>query len=277
MNIKKIVAGMAAGVVAASAMAVTAFADEEIKYYIWGGQQVGWAMDLDNDDTNNVEGSTEGNQFPGYGKDGYEEFWIGDLDSAEGTATLKIPVVKGAKVDFIAGGWGTYDGDQYDVTIGDWKATIKWIPIEGDPDHSDVGATYEVTDDVTELTAEIYYKDPVDDGNTFGFNDYCQNFVHVHLPDGAAAPAESKAEEASSAAEESKAEEASSAAEESKAEEASSAAEESKAEAASSAAESKADDSSSKAEESSKAPLIIGICAGVVVVAGCVIFFLKKR
>ena len=102
MKMRRIVAGMAAGVLAASAMAVTAFAD--VKYYVWGGESVTWGMDLDGNDENNVEGSTEGNQFPGYGADGYEEFWVGSLDATEGTATLKIPVQKGDKVEFIAGG-----------------------------------------------------------------------------------------------------------------------------------------------------------------------------
>ncbi len=45
-------------------------------------------------------------------------------------------------------------------------------------------ASYEVVGDVSQITANIVYSDPVDDGNTFGFNDWCGNGVIVTLPDG---------------------------------------------------------------------------------------------
>ena len=149
-----------------------------------GGGSVTWAMDLDRDDTNNVEGSTEGNQFPGVGNDGYEEFWVGDLDSSEGVATLTIPVVKGAVVQFIAGGWENYPGVQYSVTIGDKVGEVKWVSNADDPAVSDPTFTYLVEDDVTEITAEIYYYDRTeDDAEDPLFNDYCQGFVHVIYPE----------------------------------------------------------------------------------------------
>ena len=154
----------------------------ETKYYVWGGGSVTWAMDLDNDDTNNEEGTTKGNQFPGRGAEGYEEFWVGDLDSSEGTATLTIPVVKGAVVQFIAGGWETYEGVQYSVTVGNKKGEVKWVNDEENEGRSKPTFTYLVEDDVTEITAEIYYYDRTDDAEDPLFNDYCQGFVHVIYP-----------------------------------------------------------------------------------------------
>ena len=156
----------------------------ETKYYVWGGGSVTWGMDLDRDDTNNVEGTTEGNQFPGVGNDGYEEFWVGTLDSNEGTATLTIPVVKGAVVQFIAGGWENYPGVQYSVTIGDKKGEVKWASNADDPAVSDPTYTYLVEDDVTEITAEVYYYDRTEDDEEDPlYNDYCQGFVHVIYPE----------------------------------------------------------------------------------------------
>ncbi len=199
MKMRKIAAGMAAAVLAASTMAISAFA--ETKYYVWGGEQVGWSMDLDNDDTNNEDPDLlVSNQFPGYGKDGYEKFWVGTLDANEGKATLTIPVVKGATVDFIAGGWEDYPGVQYSVTIGDVVGEVKWDPLYPDDPKklSKPTFTYEVTDDVTEITAEIYYYDRTeDDVEDPLYNEYCQGFVHVNLPGGD--DADSTAEEPSEA------------------------------------------------------------------------------
>ena len=199
MKMRKIAAGMAAAVLAASTMAISAFA--ETKYYVWGGEQVGWSMDLDNDDTNNEDPDLlVSNQFPGYGKDGYEKFWVGTLDANEGKATLTIPVVKGATVDFIAGGWEEYPGVQYSVTIGDVVGEVKWDPLYPDDPKklSKPTFTYEVTDDVTEITAEIYYYDRTeDDVEDPLYNEYCQGFVHVNLPGGD--DADSTAEEPSEA------------------------------------------------------------------------------
>lgn len=157
----------------------------ETKYYVWGGGSVTWAMDLDNDDTNNVDGTTEGNQFPGRGAEGYEEFWVGDLDTSEGTATLTIPVVKGAVVQFIAGGWETYPGVQYSVTVGNKKGEVKWLGDEANDGKTSLPTfTYLVEDDVTEITADIYYYDRTeDDVEDPLFNDYCQGFVHVIYPE----------------------------------------------------------------------------------------------
>ncbi|MBR1392875.1 MAG: hypothetical protein IJ561_03460 [Ruminococcus sp.] len=155
----------------------------ETKYYVWGGGNVTWAMDLDNDDTNNVEGTTEGNQFPGVGVDGYEQFWVGLLDTSEGTATLTIPVVKGAVVQFIAGGWESYEGVQYSVTVGNKKGEVSWKAADEENKRSLPTFTYLVEDDVTEITADIYYYDRTDGAEDPLFNDYCQGFVHVIYPE----------------------------------------------------------------------------------------------
>ncbi len=44
--------------------------------------------------------------------------------------------------------------------------------------------TYTVQGDVSTITANITYADSVDDGATFGFNDWCGNGVKVTLSDG---------------------------------------------------------------------------------------------
>ena len=185
MKMKKIVAGMAASVLAMSAMAVTAFADTT-KYYCWGGESVTWGMDLDGD---------EEADFPGYGAEGYEDYWVGTLDATEGTATLTIPCAKGDKIEFATCGWEFYTGVQYTVTIGDWKGEVKYVDPSEDGSHAlpaKATAIYEVTDDVTEVTAEIYYLDkdealfeegkaPGEDQPTL-FNAWCSSRVNVVTP-----------------------------------------------------------------------------------------------
>ena len=197
MKMRRIAAGLTAVILAVSVMSMTAFA--EIRYYVWGGEGVCWSMDLDNNDENNEdEDPLVSNEFPGYGADGYEKFWVGTLDADEGAATIKIPVEKGAKVQFIAGCWEWYTGVHYTVTIGNQVAEIKW---DQDPafeknEHSLPTACYEVTDDITELEAEIYYVDwdpslfhpdhqPAADAKGL-YNPYCQGFVHVLTGDDAA-------------------------------------------------------------------------------------------
>ena len=198
MKMRRILAGMAAGALAASAMAVTAFADST-KYYIWGGENFTYAQDLNGDDEED---------FPGYGADGYEQYWLGTLDPDTGEATLKIPCAKGDTIKFATSGWEWYTGVQYTVTIGDWKGEVKYVdPDPSTGDHelpASVTAEYEVTDDVTEVTAEIFYLDKdeslFEEGHAPGesqptlFNAWCSSRVYVVTPGGDDGGEESQAQ-----------------------------------------------------------------------------------
>ncbi len=159
MKIKNILAAIAASAVAVSAMAVSAsaLADNQ-KAYGFGGAQVNWDVDLDGDEDNDVIGGVNGDQ------------WIGTLDSATGSGTIKIPCTAGDTVEIICQSWdsitdkviftATVDGTSYDCYY-----------------NQPVSIT--VPDSVVStLEAQIQWA--VTDGASDGtFNDWCGNYVIV--------------------------------------------------------------------------------------------------
>ncbi len=72
-------------------------------YYQWGGKEVSWGWDADNDGTEDSVGGVNG------------ETWVGSV--TDRVATLEIPATKGSVIEFLALGWDTYEGTQFTISF----------------------------------------------------------------------------------------------------------------------------------------------------------------
>lgn len=99
-------------------------ADGTKTYYQWGGAQVTWGWDIDDDkneeSVNGVNGTT----------------WLGTVVDRQ--VSMSIPVEKGDTVGFYTLGWDSYDGVQYTVSVSsdvasDVTSTITVVTPVEDP------------------------------------------------------------------------------------------------------------------------------------------------
>ncbi|MBP5651976.1 MAG: hypothetical protein J6X17_00970, partial [Lachnospiraceae bacterium] len=142
--------------------------DGSKSYYQFGGKEVNWGVDLDGDEKNDTFGVNGGT-------------WLGNVDGETLTATLGIPAEKGAVVDFIVTAWDSYTGKQFSVDITEGgEATVsggvKYI------DGKTPGSTYTVQNDCNSVIIDVEYLASL--GETFGYNDWCQNGIIITHTDG---------------------------------------------------------------------------------------------
>ncbi len=142
--------------------------DGSKSYYQWGGAQVSWGWDADEDKSDDSYGVNGGT-------------WLGNASTETLTATLGIPAEKGAVVDFIVTSWDSYAGTQFTVEVTEGgEATVS-----GGVKYTDgktAGSTYTVANECNSVIIDVEYLASL--GDTFSYNDWCVNGIAVTHADG---------------------------------------------------------------------------------------------
>ncbi len=123
-------------------------------FYQWGGAQVSWNVDYDKDGTDDFIGGVNGDN------------WLGSVSGD--SATLEIPVTKGATVEFICQAYDAYDGVQYTITIDSdveavaaEEAPAEEEEVEEEAEAEEEVAEEEVEEEEAEEDKPVYeYVDP---------------------------------------------------------------------------------------------------------------------
>lgn len=124
------------------------YEDGTVKYYQWGGAQVSWGWDIDDDKVDESVGGVKG------------DTWIGTVSG--NSAELTIPVAKNAVVDFYCLSWDTFSGTQYTIKVAGGVASVDDVTDPVVPDEPVVEETEEVVASTEEVEVTDEYNGTVE-------------------------------------------------------------------------------------------------------------------